>query len=57
MEATIQTENRLTAIISAVFLLLMFMLFFYTHDFATTTTTVPAVEVIQWSADTCWVWW
>ena len=53
MESTMTEDNRIIAIIPAILLLLMFMLFFHTHDF--TTTTIPAVEVMQWSSDTCWV--
>lgn len=56
MEATIQhTDNRIIAIIAAVLLLLFSLLLFYTHDFTTTSTI--QVEVLQWSADTCWGGW
>lgn len=54
MEATIQhTDNKIIAIIAGVLLLLFTLLFFNTHF--TTTTTIPQVEVMQWSADTAWV--
>lgn len=56
MEATIQhTDNKITAIIAGVLILLFSLLFFHTH--VTTTTTIPQVEVLQWSSDTCWVRW
>ena len=56
MESTIQhTDNKNVAIIAGV-ILLLFTLLFFTHDF-TTTTTIPQVEVLQWSADTCWGGW
>ena len=58
MEATIQhtDNNRIIAIIAGALLLLFTLLFSNTHDF-TTTTTIPQVEVLQWSSDTCWGRW
>jgi len=56
MEAAIQHTDRIIAIIAGVLLLLFTLLFFRTHDF-TTTNTIPQVEVLQWSADTCWGRW
>ena len=55
MEATIQhTDQKNIAIIAGVLILLFTLLLFYKHDF-TTTSTIPQVEVLRWSADTCWV--
>ena len=57
MEATIQhTDNKDIAIIAGVLLLLFSLLLFHRHDL-TTTSTIPQVEVLQWSADTCWGRW
>lgn len=57
MEATIQhTDNKITAIIAGVLILLFSLLFFHTHDF-TTTSTNTQVAVLQWSSDTCWGGW
>jgi hypothetical protein len=56
MESTIQQYNKILAIIAGVLLLLFTFLFFHSHDF-TTTQTIPQVEVLQWSADTCWGRW
>lgn len=59
MEATIQhTDNRIIiiAIIAGVLLLLFTLLFFHTHN-SITTNTIPQVEVMQWSSDTCWGRW
>ena len=55
MEATIQhTDNKIVAIIAGVLILLFALMLFHKHDFIT-TSTIPQVEVLQWSADTCWV--
>lgn len=57
MEATIQhTDNKNVAIIAGVLLLLFSFLLFHTLDLIT-TSTIPQVEVLQWSADTCWGGW
>lgn len=56
MEQTIKKENRIIAIIAGALLLLFSLLLFQKHDF-TTTSTIPQVEVLQWSADTCWGGW
>ena len=49
----INIDNKVIAIVSIALLLLIFVLIFHTHEF--TATTVPAVEVMQWSSDTSWV--
>lgn len=49
---------KMKAIISTVLLLLIAMMFCHIYNHTTTFTGNSAtVEVLQWSADTCWIGW
>lgn len=57
METTINVDDRIVAIISTIILLLMAMMFCHINHTTTFTGNSAAVEVLQWSADTCWIGW
>lgn len=59
MEATIQTIDIKKIAVCLLFILAtMFAYYIYNQNITYfTTTTIPQVEVLQWSADTCWGRW
>ena len=57
MEQTINTDSRVIAIISSILLLLLALAILHINHTMTFTSNSAAVEVLQWSSDTCWVKW
>lgn len=58
MEATIQTIDIKRIVICLLFIIAtMFAYYIFNQNIThfTTTTTIPQVEVLQWSSDTAWV--